>query len=263
MQSPSNSPQQRAGNRTTSLGAKRKLSEHESGEPPQRTISEFLSSQNQNGRPAAAAADSNDQHPTTANNSNKRFRASPPPTGSSSSKSPDRSMSSDKMYSFSSGPQPKTTSTTTTTTANSNGPTLRQQQSPAAAKPGNFTPQTGAKRLVVKNLRSGPKLNQDAYFEKVWTQLQSALETIFDHGKPATSLEELYKGAEKVWRQGRAERLAKKLQERCNEYVSTGLRSPLVAGLEEQTNVQTLRAVINAWATWSSKLVSSHSLRDS
>jgi nuclear pore complex protein Nup205 len=125
----------------------------------------------------------------------------------------------------------------------------------ASSRPSNFTPHTGAKKLVVKNLRAGPRLNQDAYFEKVWSQLEAALVAIFDNRKPDASLEELYKGAENVCRQGRAAVLAKKLQEKCKEHISGKLREGLLSRSADGDNVEILRSVVAAWNTWNSTLV--------
>ncbi|KAL4891287.1 Cullin family-domain-containing protein [Aspergillus ambiguus] len=125
----------------------------------------------------------------------------------------------------------------------------------ASSRQSNFTPHTGAKKLVVKNLRTGSRLNQDSYFEKVWGQLDAALTAVFEGGKPETSLEELYKGAENVCRQGRAAALVKKLQDRCQGHVSGKLHDALVAKAGSGSNIDTLRAVVEAWSTWQSKLV--------
>ena len=120
----------------------------------------------------------------------------------------------------------------------------------------NFSPHTGAKRLVVKNLRTEPRFNQESYFDKVWTRLDAALSAVFEDRVPEISLEELYKGAENVCRQGRAAALAKKLQDRCREYVSGKLRRSLVAKAEKGgSNINVLQAVIEAWSAWRSKLV--------
>ncbi|KAL4941066.1 hypothetical protein BDV06DRAFT_212966 [Aspergillus oleicola] len=120
---------------------------------------------------------------------------------------------------------------------------------------GNFTPHTGAKRLVVKNLRTGPRLNQDLYFDRVWGQLDAALSAIFSGGKPEISLEELYKGAENVCRQGRAAELFKRLQERCRGHVTGKLHGSLVEKAQLASNVDTLRSVVEAWKVWQSMLV--------
>lgn len=124
----------------------------------------------------------------------------------------------------------------------------------ATPRQNNFTPHTGAKKLVVKNLRK-PRLDQDSYFEKAWGQLDAALGAVFSGGKPETSLEELYKGAENVCRQGNAASLSKKLQDRCREHVSGKLREALVAKAEGGSNIEILRAVVDTWATWQSELV--------
>lgn len=89
-----------------------------------------------------------------------------------------------------------------------------------------------------------------------------ALDAVFEGGKPAASLEELYKGAENVCRQGRAEMLAKKLQERCKIYVCNELRQSLVAKAQASSEINTLRAMVNAWGTWNSKLVSGKKKRN-
>lgn len=135
-----------------------------------------------------------------------------------------------------------------------NGP-IRPQGLNAHARQNNFSPHTGAKKLVVKNLRTGPRLNQESYFDKVWSQLDAALTAIFDGRKPESSLEELYKGGENVCRQERAALLAKKLQDRCREFVSGKMRTNLATRAGGSTDVDTLRAVIEAWSAWHSKLV--------
>ncbi|RJE24695.1 ubiquitin ligase subunit CulD [Aspergillus sclerotialis] len=134
-------------------------------------------------------------------------------------------------------------------------PPVKPAFSNTAPRQSNFTPHTGAKRLVVKNLRSGPRLNQDSYFEKVWAQLEAALMAIFNGEKPQTSLEELYKGSENVCRQGRAAVLARKLQDKCQEHVSGRLRQMLLSKTGGASSIEILRATVDAWTTWQSKLI--------
>ncbi|EED22944.1 nuclear pore complex subunit Nup192, putative [Talaromyces stipitatus ATCC 10500] len=194
----------------------------------QRNISELFSSSGNQQQQSSSSA--------------KRLRTSISPSRSSR----DKLSSADKMYNFSTSSQsPKAAEKFSKKIG---GPTV-------VSRPSNFTPHTGAKRLVVKNLRSGPRLNQDEYFDDIWTRLSATLDTIFDGGKPAASLEELYKGAENVCRQGRAESLAKKLQERCKTYIVDNLRQNLVDKTKNASNIDTLRAVVDAWAVWNTKLV--------
>ncbi|KAJ5909104.1 hypothetical protein N7495_001786 [Penicillium taxi] len=118
-----------------------------------------------------------------------------------------------------------------------------------------FSPHVGAKKLVVKNLRIGPRANHEPYFDKTWAQLDTALTDIFNDRKPEASLEELYKGAENICRQDQAALLANKVQDRCKQYVSGKLRQSLVTRAGGGSAVDTLRTVIEAWASWHAKLI--------
>lgn len=228
-------PEQRSGKRKEPGKRKfpdqRESSHIQHPQNQQATISELLH------RNQAAEEDRESLPPT-----NKRVRSVP--------SSPSTNTSSDRMYSFSNaGPQPGGPTT--------GGPALSNSARPgnAPSHQSNFTPHTGAKRLVVKNLRKGPRLNQDSYFDKVWGQLDAALSAVFSGGKPETSLEELYKGAENVCRQGRAAELTKRLQERSRGHVMGYLHGSLVGKAEMGSNIETLRAVVEAWKVWQSMLV--------
>lgn len=235
--------EQRTGKRK-SIG-KRKNSDQEEvsssqHQQPQQTISELLS-RNQDR-----------SHPPYLSPTSKRARLSPTPSDSSSSTRPQALRSPSSMYNFS-----NSDSRAGGAFGQSSGPNPTAKPGPtfATSRQSNFTPHTGAKKLVVKNLRTTPRLNQDSYFEKVWGQLDTALGTVFGGGKPETSLEELYKGAENVCRQGKAAVLAKKLQDRCRKHVSGKLRETLVAKAGGGSDIDTLRAVVDTWATWQSELV--------
>ncbi|CAG8429915.1 unnamed protein product [Penicillium salamii] len=125
----------------------------------------------------------------------------------------------------------------------------------ANASKNNFTPYTGARKLVVKNLRAGPRLDQESYFDKVWSQFDAALAAIFDGRQPESSLEELYKGGENVCRQDRSALLASKLRDRCKEFVDGKMRKNLVTRSKGSTDVDALRSVVETWSSWHSKLI--------
>ncbi|EEH09991.1 Cullin [Histoplasma capsulatum G186AR] len=194
--------------------------------------------------------------------STKRVRRdiSQPTSSLSTSDSTHQPISVEKMYTF---PQNNTDSKSPTggaglnSSPKSNGAT-RQAGSRAfnyMTRPSNFTPHTGAKKLVVKNLRAIPRLDQDRYLEKVWSQLDSALTAVLADQKPEQSLEELYRGAENVCRQGNAAILAKRLQNRCEEHVSGTVLKVLLARAGECNDVDILRSVEEAWSAWNSRLV--------
>lgn len=126
----------------------------------------------------------------------------------------------------------------------------------------NFSPHTGAKKLVVKNLRTAPRVNPEQYFTKVWAQLDSSLKAIFDNGKPTHSLEELYKGSENLCRQGKAPELYKKLHDRCEGHIAGTLRDQLRAKAGVGREVDTLHAVVEAWSKWKEQMVSRDLMSD-
>ncbi|KAE8350978.1 cullin-4B [Aspergillus coremiiformis] len=242
--------EQRSGKRK-SIG-KRKLSDQEDAlhqhQHQQATISELLS---RNHTTHGKEHQSQLFSPT-----GKRPRLSLSPSGLNSAHGQRGPVLSNTMYNFSNQETKGSGSfgQVTPGTASVNA-AARPRSFNAPVRQSNFTPHTGAKKLVVKNLRTGSRLNQDSYFEKIWGQLDAALTAIFDGGNPEVSLEELYKGAENVCRQGRASALARQLQERCRGHVSGKLRDMLVAKAAGGSNVDTLRAVVDSWVTWQSKLV--------
>ncbi|KAK1140737.1 hypothetical protein N8T08_009938 [Aspergillus melleus] len=253
MQQPSRgATEQRSGKRKST--GKRKLSDQEEAarnpQNQQATISELLS-KNHTTYDQERPRPHRQSSPTT-----KRPRLSPSPSSGQSASNPQTPPSSDRMYNFAnqdsrtSGPFGQATSGSHTL-----GGAAKTRPFNTASRQSNFTPHTGAKKLVVKNLRTGSRFNQDSYFEKVWNQLDAALAAIFNGRKPEVSLEELYKGAENVCRQGRAAQLAKQLQDRCRGHVAGKLRDTLVAKAESGDNIDALWGVVESWATWQSKLV--------
>ncbi|KAI1907363.1 hypothetical protein LOZ64_005925 [Ophidiomyces ophidiicola] len=164
----------------------------------------------------------------------------------------------ERMYSFSNS-NVMNTSITGQSSLSSSANASRTYLNPSSA-PTNFTPHTGPKRLTIKNLRITPKLDQDEYFDKVWTQLDTSLGSIFNDQKPPYSLEELYKGAENLCRQKRSEDLAKKLQERCKQYIQCHVLPLLLTKAKETDDIDVLRMVEEAWSVWSTRLVTIRSI---
>lgn len=117
-----------------------------------------------------------------------------------------------------------------------------------------FTPHQGPKKLVVKNLRTVPRVDPEQYFQKVWGQLDPSLTAIFDVEKPPYSLEELYKGAENVCRQGKAAETYERLSGRCSGHVTRTVKEELKVQAAGNSDTDTLRAFVEAWSKWSTQL---------
>ena len=120
----------------------------------------------------------------------------------------------------------------------------------------NFTPHMGAKKLVIKNLRTTSKANPNQYYNQTWNQLDAALSKIFNGEKPQHSLEELYRGVENVCRQDRAPDLFEKLYGKCEENLSAIILPPLTRGVSGNSSIGILGLVMKAWSTWNSQMVS-------
>ena len=127
----------------------------------------------------------------------------------------------------------------------------------------NFTPQTGPRKIHVKNLRTGgSRSDPRQHYERIWSQLHQALGAIF-RGEKVASLEELYRGVLNVCRLDFAADLAGRLERDLKDYISGTLRTEVLSkaeaitsakGTEEEVDV--LRVVLEAWETWKEHMVS-------
>jgi len=121
----------------------------------------------------------------------------------------------------------------------------------------HFQPHTGAKRLVIKNLRTSPKKNVDEYYDQTWEELDKALTSVFGRKALSSPLEVLCRGVEMTCRRGRAEQLFTHLKDRCRTHIDKTLL-PGLENLSTSTPVQVLRTVHNYWTVWNEKSVSTH-----
>lgn len=188
---------------------------------------------------------------TPTSRDNKRARPTPDPPSIPSTKT----LTPSEMYTFSSR-SPASNGNGVIDLTNGTPPATSQAIRPngaVKARPG-VNPHMGAKRLVVKNLKTNTQWDSKAYLEKIWGQLDGALSLIFKNGHDGFSKEELYKGVENVCRQGGASSLFSRLDKRCREHVEKDMREPLCkqAG---QDSVSVLRAVLRAWSSWKEQMV--------
>ncbi len=112
----------------------------------------------------------------------------------------------------------------------------------------------------MKNLRTTAKTDPERYFQKVWDQLDTALATIFGDQDSKQSLEELYKGAENLCRQGRSSDLYIRLRARCQSHLAGKIRDGLIGKALQLSNVDLLSSYLEAWRTWSGRLVTIRSI---
>ena len=123
--------------------------------------------------------------------------------------------------------------------------------------PSNFQPHAGAKKLVIKNLRTTSRADLEEYYEKTWREVDDALTAVFKREDPRVPLEVLCRGVEATCRHGKAQKLFDHLKERCKTYLEKRLL-PEVEKEGTGTNVDALRAVWRFWSLWNEQSVRGH-----
>ena len=119
----------------------------------------------------------------------------------------------------------------------------------------NFAPHQGPKKLVVKNLRTTPRIDPQQYLEKVWKEQDVSLDSIFNRQKEPYSLEELYKGSENACRQGKAPELYQRLKEKIKTHLSSTIRRSMQDGANGARDIELLDAFVEAWKSWEKQLM--------
>lgn len=159
-----------------------------------------------------------------------------------------RPASIETMYNFGSSSSTKVVDLT-------KSPNGKSRRVSGGARTDHFAPQSGPRKLVVKNLRTTTRTEPSQYCEQTIGNLETALTAIFSSQRPALSNEELYRGAENLCKLGKASELSVMLLERIKEHVLHDIRESLAATTNSD-NRATLSAVLQAWVTWNGQLVS-------
>ncbi|KAI9649424.1 hypothetical protein NHQ30_002000 [Ciborinia camelliae] len=123
-------------------------------------------------------------------------------------------------------------------------------------RPSNFQPHTGAKRLVIKNLRTTSPNDREQYFKNKWDELDDALTSVFMNKQPVSPLEVLCRGVETICRRGeeQADQLYRHLERRCHRHIKDDL-FPALARNSGLNSVESLRTVEKVWGEWRTQLV--------
>ncbi|KAK6067649.1 ubiquitin ligase subunit [Seiridium cupressi] len=127
-----------------------------------------------------------------------------------------------------------------------------------------FQPGKGAKKLVIKNFQSVSRTNElEQFYQKIWEDLEAALESIFAKQQPRKPLDTLYKGVESLCQYHRKNNSEKKLydflRQRCEDYLNGEMAKSIKTGTGA-SNVEVLRSVHKHWVIWGQQLVSIRSI---
>lgn len=112
-----------------------------------------------------------------------------------------------------------------------------------------FQPLSGAKRIVVKNLRTSSKAAADVevYYNKTWANVETALRSILNGEVPRVPLESVYRGVEDLCLHGQGDKLYGMLRHRCEQHLNGGILGKIRENATS-SDVDILRRV---WAQWS------------
>ncbi|KAI0887498.1 Cullin-domain-containing protein [Annulohypoxylon maeteangense] len=117
-------------------------------------------------------------------------------------------------------------------------------------KPPTFQPHKGAKKLVIKNLRTTPRgTDLEEYYRVTKQGLLDALQAIFEQKQPRQPLERLYRGVEDLCRHGASKELYDVLKERCDAYLNNDLHKSIMAEAGS-SNLDILRSTHKRWQIW-------------
>ncbi|EFY91384.1 ubiquitin ligase subunit CulD [Metarhizium acridum CQMa 102] len=123
-------------------------------------------------------------------------------------------------------------------------------------KPSAFQPYSGAKKLVIKNLRAptSREAQVEEYYARTEKDLEEALEAIFADRRPAVPLERLYRGVEDVCRRGGAAKVYRLLKERIDHHLQLVVL-PRIRRTGGQSNIEVLRSVRGEWNVWNAQAI--------
>lgn len=119
--------------------------------------------------------------------------------------------------------------------------------------PSAFQPHKGAKKLVIKNLRTTSRTNElEKYYNATRQELTDALQAIFEQKQPRQPLERLYRGVEDLCRHGASKELYETLRGQCDTYLNYHLHRAIVAEAGA-SNIDLLRSTYKHWVIWNAQ----------
>lgn len=118
-----------------------------------------------------------------------------------------------------------------------------------------YQPQTGVRKLVVKNLRPSRVADLREHYGKVQVQVLDAVTAILKDQQPRQPLERLYRDVEDICRNNQAEGLYKELRQRTGDYLGSGVLGSLQKTDNRHDPLQFLEVLLGVWKDWNAKAV--------
>lgn len=126
------------------------------------------------------------------------------------------------------------------------------------SRPSAFQPYNGAKKLVIKNLRTSSSAARNAVAEEYYTrthkELEAALGDVWAGDKPVVPLEKLYRGVEDLCRKGDAEKIYEMLRRRMEAHVNKVILRRVERN-GRNSELKTAESLLSEWHAWNSQMV--------
>ncbi|UKZ82327.1 hypothetical protein TrVFT333_010113 [Trichoderma virens FT-333] len=119
-----------------------------------------------------------------------------------------------------------------------------------------FQPLGGARKLIIKNLRS--PINHEAriqeYYARTERELEEALDAIFSNQSPAIPLERLYRGVEDMCRSDNGDKVYRTLKDKVDKHLKNVIL-PRIQSAANVSSLEVLRRTLAEWKTWNSQTI--------
>lgn len=119
-----------------------------------------------------------------------------------------------------------------------------------------FQPLSGARRIVIKNLRTSSKTAADVedYYKKTWDNVETALRSILNGQVPRVPLERVYRGVEDLCLRGQGDKLFSVLKQECEKHLYRDVLAKIKEG-GMASNIDVLLRVRTQWAAFNKTLI--------
>lgn len=119
-----------------------------------------------------------------------------------------------------------------------------------------FQPYSGAKKLVIKNLRVPASQDKQVadYYVRTKRELESALDAVLAGETPNVPFERLYRGVEDVCRNGDPAKIYELLRSKSEAHLRDVVLNRVLSK-SEAPYLATLRSVLEEWNIWNTQTV--------
>ena len=123
-------------------------------------------------------------------------------------------------------------------------------------KPPVLQPHSGAKRLVIKNLKTSTGSNQAAeeYYARAHKELAEGVDAVLEGREQDVTLERLYHGVENICRRGNQDVIYGMLKSKMEGHVNSVIL-PKIEKNGQGQQIDTARAAFAEWQLWNTKAV--------